>query len=368
MKLIHCADLHLDSRLNANLSKESSKERNREILSGLVRLVDYAKENKVTAILIAGDLFDTKNTLKSTKSIFAGLIADNPDILFFYLRGNHDEFTPLNIFDEIPSNLCLFNEEWTDYALDEVDRIHLHGVELNKGNGSARQLNFSPDPSKVNIVMLHGQESETSGNDKTEVINLKQFRNKGIDYMALGHVHGYKREVLDGRGVYCYCGCLEGRGFDETGDHGFVLLDIDEEKGIIKDTFIPFATRKLYEIDADITGHEDSAETVGIVEKAVSEFGAKSKDLIKVVITGEISPEYEVDTELVRHRLKDDFYFVKVYDRTLIKVDPAKFLHDSSLKGEYVRTVLADESLTEEEKGEIIRIGLNALSGGKIEL
>lgn len=368
MKLIHCADIHLDSKLNANLSGESSKERNREILSGLIRMVDYARENGVTAILISGDLFDTKNPLKSTKSVLAGLISDNPDILFFYLRGNHDEKTPLNMFDENPANFCLFGNEWTDYALDDEDKIHIHGAELLGDNSGALQLNFAPDPSKVNIVMLHGQESESSGNDKTEVINLKQFRNKGIDYMALGHVHAYKRVELDGRGIYCYCGCFEGRGFDETGDHGFVVLDIDETRGIITDTFVPFASRKLYEVKADITGNEEEAKVLNIVKSSLAESGASGKDLVKVVICGEVSPEYEPDIDLVKHAIKDDYYFTKVYDKTEIKVDPARFLHDSSLKGEYVRAVLADEDLSEAEKGEIIRIGLNALSGGKIEL
>ena len=63
MKLIHCADLHFDSKLNANLSQESAKERRAELLDTFVRMVAYAKENAVEAILIAGDLFDTKITL-----------------------------------------------------------------------------------------------------------------------------------------------------------------------------------------------------------------------------------------------------------------------------------------------------------------
>jgi exonuclease SbcD len=55
----------------------------------------------------------------------------------------------------------------------------------------------------------------SSSKDKTEVISLKELKNKAIDYLALGHIHSYKMEQLDSRGVYCYPGCLEGRGFDE---------------------------------------------------------------------------------------------------------------------------------------------------------
>ena len=61
MKLIHCADLHLDSKMNTNLEGLQLKERKGELLNSFVRMVDYADKNRVSAILIAGDLFDKKN-------------------------------------------------------------------------------------------------------------------------------------------------------------------------------------------------------------------------------------------------------------------------------------------------------------------
>ena len=60
MKIIHCADLHLDSKMTANLSKEQAKERKMEILRTFSRMVEYAKNNQVSVIIIAGDLFDTR--------------------------------------------------------------------------------------------------------------------------------------------------------------------------------------------------------------------------------------------------------------------------------------------------------------------
>ena len=53
MKIIHCADLHLDSRMNANLEKDKAKERKGEILHTFERMITYAAENGVSAILIA---------------------------------------------------------------------------------------------------------------------------------------------------------------------------------------------------------------------------------------------------------------------------------------------------------------------------
>ena len=61
MKIIHCADLHLDSQMTANLTKEQARERKREILRTFTRMVEYASKNDVRVILIAGDLFDTRS-------------------------------------------------------------------------------------------------------------------------------------------------------------------------------------------------------------------------------------------------------------------------------------------------------------------
>ena len=37
MKIIHCADLHLDSQMTANLTKEQARERKREIIRTFTR-------------------------------------------------------------------------------------------------------------------------------------------------------------------------------------------------------------------------------------------------------------------------------------------------------------------------------------------
>ena len=47
MKLIHCADLHLDSKMNRYLTTEQAKERNAELLHTFRRMVSYAKMHQV---------------------------------------------------------------------------------------------------------------------------------------------------------------------------------------------------------------------------------------------------------------------------------------------------------------------------------
>ena len=251
MKIIHCSDLHLDSKMESNLDSKKAKERRDEILITYQNMVKYATENGVKIILIAGDMFDKKNITVKARNIVLDSINSHPEIDFVYLKGNHDETGFISELENIPSNLKLFNSnKWTTY---EYGDIAISGIEFGDVGDYEIYGSLILNKNNINIVVLHGQETQYDKKDKTEIINLKSLKNKNIDYLALGHIHKFKQEKLDKRGVYCYSGCLEGRGFDECGEKGFVLLDIDEKDKKIETKFIPFASRTLYEIEVDVS-------------------------------------------------------------------------------------------------------------------
>lgn len=365
MKIIHCADLHLDSKMTANLDKDKARERKAELLRTFEKMITYASQNQVEAILIAGDMFDTKNISASARNVVKDAIMKHPEITFFYLKGNHDMDNFLAGMDELPENLKLFNNGWTSYLLGLHNNIVISGVELNKENSGSIYTSLVLDGAKFNIVMLHGQESETGVKDKAEVINLRGLKNKGIDYLALGHIHAYKEDMLDARGTYCYPGCLEGRGFDECGEHGFVLLDIDEETGRYTKEFIPFASRRLYTMEVDVTDCMTSGEIRERISKEAEKMGYKRDCLVKIVLTGQVDVECEKDLTYLLKAFESDYYYVKLYDETSLKVNIDQFMLDQSLKGEFVRTVMA-EDLEDEEKAAIIRYGLQVIEKGKV--
>lgn len=70
MKIIHCADLHLDSNMTSNLSREQAKQRKAELLATFERMIAYAKDNFVKAVIIAGDLYDKKNISANARNVF----------------------------------------------------------------------------------------------------------------------------------------------------------------------------------------------------------------------------------------------------------------------------------------------------------
>lgn len=354
MKIIHCSDLHLDSKMEANLSKEKAKERKAEILLTFCKLIEYAKENDVKIIIIAGDMFDKKTISVKAKNIVKDAINSNKDIDFIYLKGNHDECAFLEE-DEIPENLKMFNnKEWTTYR---YENIAITGIELGEKEDYEIYNTLILDKNDTNIVVMHGQESIYEVKDNLEIINLKALKNKNIDYLALGHIHKYKQERLDGRGVYCYSGCLEGRGFDECGEKGFVLLNIEDNK--IESRFIPIAKRKIYEIKIDITGCNTTTEVENKIQEKLETIEKTS--LIKIILIGKLEIDAERDIDYLVKKYNEIYYFVKIYDETTLKIDYMDYEKDASLKGEFIRLVLT-QKLTEEEKRKIIETGIKALS------
>lgn len=358
MKIIHCSDLHLDSKLEANLDKEKVKQRRDEILYSFQNMVNFANNNDVRIIIIAGDLFDKNKVSVKAKNIVRDTILANKNIDFIYLKGNHDEEN--FITDELPGNLKLFNKnEWNSY---KYENVVISGIEFGKKDSYEIYKSLMLNQSDFNIVVLHGQESNYENKkDKTEIINLRELKNKNIDYLALGHIHKYKLEKLDNRGIYCYSGCLEGRGFDECGEKGFVLLNIENNK--LETKFISNSIRTLEELEVDVS---DTMTTTEVEQKINEKIEKISKqNLIKIILVGKVDINSERDIDYLLKKYNEEFYYVKIYDKTTLKINYLDYENDASLKGEFIRMILK-ENLTEEEKKEIIITGLKALAGEEL--
>ncbi len=358
MKIIHCSDLHLDSKMEANLDREKSKQRRNEILLSFQKMIEFANKNDVEIIIIAGDLFDKNKISVKTKNIVRDAIISNPQINFIYLKGNHDEENLIE--GDIPENLKLFNKyNWISYR---YENIVISGIEFGQRENYEIYKTLMLNQNDFNIVILHGQEANyVDKKDKTEIINLKELKNKNIDYLALGHVHKYKMENLDNRGIYCYCGCLEGRGFDECGDKGFMLLDIQDNN--IKTKFIKNSIRNLEEIEINISGTMTTTEVKIRIDKQIENID--KNNLVKVILTGKVDIDSERDIDYLSKIYNDEFYFLKIYDKTTLKINYLDYENTASLKGEFIRLILG-EDISEEEKKQIIMTGIRALSNEEI--
>ena len=354
MKFIHCSDIHLDSRMEHNLPASQARERNAEICATFSRMASFAAEQGVTAVIIAGDLFDTEHVTDRTAGFVLDTVRNTPGVDYLYLRGNHDNsgFSRM----ELPENFKMFGSSWTSFRYENVT---VSGMDPeDTWETYYEDLNLQPE--NVNIVTLHGQISTQPGR---ELIALPKLKRKFIDYLALGHIHGYQTGKLDERGSWCYCGCLEGRGFDECGEKGFVLLDVEDRE--VKAEFVPFSRRQTVEAQVDITDLTTVSQILQAMEHAAGEINPEN--LVKFTLTGSYTLETQKDLPFLQKMLEGKFYFHRIKDESRLKIEKETYEHDISLKGSFIRLVMASDKPTE-EKEQIICCGIRALSGEEVEL
>lgn len=339
--IIHTADLHLDSSFETNMSKIKIEERRKELLANTSRLVEYAKKNNVDRIIIAGDLFDSNKILSKTKLYLKELIINNPSIDFLFISGNNDEHTKLFEYNDAPKNFKSFGNEFKTYNYPDCD---ITGINYQEKYDFSK-LNLNKD--KKNIVILHG--------DITNEIDLNQLKNKNIDYLALGHIHKYLKGTLDGRGIYAYSGTLEGRGFDEEGPKGFILLDTTNFNN---SSFIPFAKREICEISVDISSSTSYLDIRNLIYNKILDID--TNNMLHIILRGTYDISILKQNDMIEEELNEKYYFARIKDQSKLKIKAEDFKNDVSLKGEFIRNVLASD-LSDMDKEKVIEAGIKAL-------
>ncbi len=358
MKIIHCADVHLGASMRTHLSLEQANQRKDELLKTFSDMINYAQNNEIANILIAGDLLDSSYADKRTRNVLIDLISSHSAIDFYYLCGNHDENNLLLSSEDLPKNLHTFNREWTSYNLNGAI---LTGAILGENNEQLyRSLDL--DPQEFNIVMLHGGEAYGNDFSTPDTVNFDALTDKNIDYLALGHIHTFTTGKLDKRCTYAYSGCLEGRGFDECGKKGFIVLDLNPDG--MKLEFVPFGKRELHELTVDISDCQTSQEITQKVQDAIAPI--PSKDIVRIIFVGEYDENTQKYLNLVTMDAQNKFFFFTYKDKTVPKIDLSVFENDISLAGEFVRTVKASD-LSDERKQKVILLGLKALNGEEVD-
>lgn len=318
-------------------------------------MVDYAKENDISVILLSGDVFDKDKPSLKEKEYFYKTIKSNPQITFFYLNGNHDKEG--SYIESDIENLKTFNKEKFTYY--QIEDICVGGIEISSSNYKSFYSTLALNKNLFNIVMLHGDATDSFGMDKVKIDNLK---NKNIDYLALGHIHKYQAGRIDDRGVYAFPGCLEPRGFDECGEKGFIVLDIENKK--LSYEFIPFSTRTIIERNVDVTGAKDFYDIERIVKQAVYKFD--KKNILRINLIGELEAGIDFDESDIEVSLST-FFFVNVKNKTTLKINIDDYNDDKSLIGEFIRGIYNNPNYSLEDKHKLINMGLRAINGKEVD-
>ncbi len=355
MRIIHTADLHINSPLDTHLSPERVRKRRAELIATFSRMAEEGVRLGVALFIIAGDLFDSRSPALSAAEAVLDVIERHPGIDFLYLPGNHERDALAECGLMLPKNLKIFDTGWTYFRYGELTVAGRRTLTPDMFDSLALE------GSRLNIAVLHGS---LAGRSSYETVGARDAADRGLDYLALGHYHAYSTAEIDRGCLAVYSGTPEGRGFDEAGERGFVLLDT--EGGAIRHRFIPFAKRRLNLVRVDISGVGRRLALEERISEALA--GIPAEDLVRVILTGRREAELRFDSETLAERWRSAFFHFELRDSSRIAISAEDCKYDKSLRGEFTRLCLERDGISEEERELIMRTGLAALSGEHTEI
>jgi DNA repair exonuclease SbcCD nuclease subunit len=231
MKLVHAADVHLDSPLRGLDRYEGAPATRIRAASrrAVENLVALCLDEQVDALLLAGDLYDGDLKDYATALFLASQMSRlrAAGIPVFIVRGNHDAQSLVTRHLELPDNVVVLDAARPETRV--VDRLGLavHGqsfatkaVTSDLASGYPRAI-----AGAFNVGLLHTSAGGREGHETYAPCTVETLVDKGYDYWALGHVH--KREVLSESPFIVFPGNLQGRHARELGPKGATLVTVE---------------------------------------------------------------------------------------------------------------------------------------------
>lgn len=360
IRLIHAADLHLDSPFEG-LSEQRAAQRRGEQRALLGRIADLAKSENARLLLLSGDLFDSAGAYPETAELLRSCL-ERAGVPVFIAPGNHDPYTKSSAWTRmrLPENVHVFSSPRIDCVdLPELNvRVWGAGFVDRDCPGLLSDFTAAKKEGVTDLMCLHGEVGVPGS--RYNPISEADMAASGMDYIALGHVHTYSGPRRAGNAFYAWPGCTEGRGFDECGEKGLIIADV--EPGNVNLRFHPLGGRR-YEILRVDAGAEDAAECV---RRALPE--SSERDIFRVVLTGERA--FAPDLAAISRALEGKTYALQLRDATTLRRDVWERAAEDSLRGEFLKRLrvmyAAAQSDGEREKiTRAARWGLSALDGGE---
>lgn len=270
-RFVHAADIHLDSALRTLALRDPALG---ELIGNATRrafvaIVDLCLEEKVDALLLAGDLYDGDQTSMKTARFLGDQIRrlDQAGVRTFIIRGNHDALSKITRELTFPDSVKLFGGRG-EAALIEESGVAIHGVSFGQPHAPESLLpKFKPPvEGLVNIALLHTSLAGAPGHDRYAPCSMADLERAGFDYWALGHVHA--RAITAGRATIVMPGMPQGRDVNEAGAKSVTLVTIADDHSIaIEERRTSVA--QFERVAVDLTGISEWSAAVGAIGRAL---------------------------------------------------------------------------------------------------
>lgn len=251
MRFLHIADLHLGKQMN-DLSLLDDQE---YVLGQIIRIAD---DEKVDAVLIAGDVYQRTSPQAEAMALFDRFVSRLADAgrKVFVISGNHDSALRISYFSSLVRDAGVyvteaFTGEMQHVTLKDVDGDvtvwmlpFLRPAQVRRALPEEKITSYQDavqavlrhadiDFTRRNVLMCHQfiVGCEVCDSEELSVGTLDHIDGAifdGFDYVALGHIHGPQRVLRD---TLRYAGSPLKYSFSEAGHKKSVTIVDMQEKG-----------------------------------------------------------------------------------------------------------------------------------------
>lgn len=238
MKFLHIADVHLDSPFLglSFLPSELFCQIKNAIQLSFEKAVNFAIDNDVDLVLLAGDTFDSIHPTPQSKIFFANQIKRLVDrqIQVVMVLGNHDYS---QIDDLLLNESPYFKIIGSNEQIEQVDFMTKSQYKYRVVGFSYQHNHITEDiiakyPPKSTLIytigLAHaGMKQSSVDQNNYAPFTLNEVKDLNYDYFALGHIH--LRQILSQEPWIVYSGNLQGRHVNEKDAKGFYFGQVDEQ-------------------------------------------------------------------------------------------------------------------------------------------
>jgi DNA repair protein SbcD/Mre11 len=234
VKLVHAADLHIDSPLSGLDRYEGApvqriRGASRRALENLV-LLCINEDAKL--LLIAGDVYDGDWRDYGTGLFFASQMSRlrEAGVRVAITLGNHDAASQITKALRLPDNVTTFDTAAPQTRVFDDLAVAVHGQSFPTRAVTTDLAAAYPMPVRgaLNVGLLHTAADGRPGHERYAPTTPLILSRKGYEYWALGHVH--TAEILRTEPWIVFPGNLQGRHVRETGPKGAMVIETDNDR------------------------------------------------------------------------------------------------------------------------------------------
>lgn len=333
IKILHSADWHLDSPIQGR-TPEQTRLLREKLLEIPRKIGAICKAENCDLMLLSGDLFDGSYTRDSYLALRQML--EEVNIPVFITPGNHDYIAPGSpwLTEIWPDNVYIFKDPHMVSVALIQPRCWVFGAGFTAMDSPALLEGFHAEGADAPLIgILHGDPTQVRS--PYNPITKKQVQSSGLDYLALGHIHKGD-SFREGKTLCAWPGCPMGRGYDEQGQKGVLIVTIDQDTSA---RFIPLDAPKFYDLEITVSG--DAEADLAAVLPPVG-----NDDFYRITFTG---ASESIDLAGLTGTFSR-FPNLELRDRTTPPVDVWSAVGQDSFEGMYFK-LLQDSLENEDEKG-----------------